>query len=88
MMLLGGSPPLAICESDVAAGTARSEAPGTATSVFECFTAAGDWVDTMPMVTKSTRISAARPTTIMAGRMETPPEAGGRCGSRSSLMTP
>ena len=79
-MLFGGSPSLAIGESSVAACTAWSETPGTATAALECLTAAGDWEDTMPMVTKTTRISAASPMTNMAGRMEIPPDVGGRCG--------
>ena len=37
------------------------------------------------MVTKTTRMSTARPRTIIAGRMEIPPGVGGRCGSGPSL---
>ena len=63
--------------------------PGTAERPpSECLTAAGDWVDTMPMVTKTTRMSAARPTTIIAGRMETPPGVGGRRGSDRRSLPP
>ncbi len=39
----------------------------------------------MPMVTNTTRMSAARPTTIIAGRMEIPPGVAGRSGSGAAV---
>ena len=83
-MLLGGSPPFTIGDSIRAAGTARRVTPGTPTAAPECLTGAGACDVTIAMVTKTTRISAASPNTIMAGRMEIPPGTGGRCGSGAS----
>src|SRR6202000_316734 len=85
--LLGGSPPVTIGASWPAPATARRDDPCTAMAVEVCLTAAGDWEDTTPIVTKTTRISPASPTTIMAGRMEKPREEGGRRGSVGSGMT-
>ena len=83
-MFVGGSPELTIGDSAAAAGSARSATPGTELGPPPCRTGVGDWDETIPMVTNTTRINTARPRTIMAGRMEMPPGVGGRRGSETS----
>ena len=88
-MFVGGSPASTIGDSSPAAGVGLQRDPGHgAPPPTECLTGAGDCDDTMPMVTKTTRMSAARPTTIMAGRMEIPPGVGGRRGSGRAPSLP
>ena len=79
-MLVGGSPEMMIGESCPAATVACSGVPATPLGALEVFTRWGDCVVTIPMVTKTTRMSTARPRTTIAGRMEIPPGRAGRWG--------
>ena len=78
-------------DSRPAADSACNVVPGTALRAAPTLTGAGDCDESTPMVTNTTRMSTARPSTIMAGRMEIPPGVGGRSGSggvASSVRNP
>jgi hypothetical protein len=87
-MFDGGSPAVTIGASWPAPGVAWRATPGTATGAADRLIGAGGCVDTRPMVTKTIRMNAARPNTIIAGRMEIPPGVAGRCGSGPALAAP
>ena len=71
-MFDGGSPDRVMTLRAGAARTARSEEPETTWILLEVSVRAGAPLVASPMATNPTRIRAARPTTIMAGRMLKP----------------